>query len=138
MSNHDLRSKIEEIHDKVISMKPKLDDVADSMKLMELRQRSVEKTMVSHDIDINESKKDIDGLSKKIDSVKDDVKDLHIKQVMSAAANGESERWTSFLAFIVGLPKYLKVIGPWVATILSLVIAGWMAIYEYLRHRIHP
>lgn len=138
MSNHDLRTKISEIHDKVILMEPELKRVADSMIQMELRQRSVEKTMVSHDIDINEAKKNINGVGAKTEEIKAEVRELTIKQIISAAANGESEKWSSFLAFMVGLPKYLKVAAPWITTIISLLIAAGMAIKEYLKSRIHP
>lgn len=119
MSNQDLVQKIDAIFEKVNKMEPMVADMLINQKAMDARQRFIETIAGKHETVLDFHTKDLNALGA-------EVKELRIKQtIRSAAQPGESEKWTSFLEFIVVLPKYWKAIALALSGLIGLLTFVW-------------
>lgn len=97
-----LEEKVDDLSNSVHEIKPMMVLIHETLQGMDVRQRSNEKEIENHSVEIQHINKDLDGIGAKF---------RDIERVQGIRVAGEAGKWVAFLEFLHDAPKWLKVIS---------------------------
>lgn len=133
----EIRKELQEISKSVNQMIPKLDFCVQGFKDQDLKQGFMETLLATHDVIVQQNKRDLDGLHPKVDQL---IKDEAIRQAterIRASAekvkSGEVEliKWSIFKDFLtIMVPKFLKLFWPYILSATGIILAAVWELFK--------